>query len=237
VVQELARLATLIDARRRVLEWRDRHTLSATLALESAVASLNDRIDAIISEADWRDGWFQIDAFIEVRIDPVVRTAVERASRETLEQARRELGVLIDDLAIQAPVQTKADKSNSLTDFADAASSFAPIVGGFALAGATPALAITTVGGFLGLTTVSIVSWPVAIGLGGVAAAGIGLGLHRAAGMKQRQDKRLRRRVDDRIRAVVFGRDDSAPSARNTLIATIEAGSSAALKRLGDASS
>lgn len=185
--------------------WRDDYTLAAASVLNEVATDLIASFEDDIKAASWKDGLLGQKAFIarnvDLRIHEMARPLVDRI----ITRANEALARIVAHQAIWQYRPTDAPAGEEAFEgWQDVAVAAAPLAGGVATAVALPAMAVTTSAAFFGLVTTTVVSWPVVVGGGAVAAVGIVTGMINAGKIWDKTEVRLRRKVHDHVVATLL---------------------------------
>jgi hypothetical protein len=194
-----------IFGRHEIDEWRDEQVIGAAATINQLAADLTCAFVDELSSASWRDALIAQGRFISTRIAPQVRATSEPVVGAIIGRANAALKRIVEYQAVwhDSPrhLPEGEDPSAAIRDVAWAA---APLAGGVAAAATLPAMAITTSTAFFGLMTTTAISWPVVIGGGAFAGAGIATGVINTSRIWSKAEERLRRRVRDHVIAVLL---------------------------------
>jgi len=218
-------LETLMDllsifGRNEVDSWRDEWSGAAAISLSDLAASLISSFDAKIVSASWKDCLTAQRGFIATSIEPEVREHANLVVARVVAEANEALGHLAEYQTVwhDSPSSVEAPDQTASAAF-DIAMTAAPIAAGTAAAVALPAMAVSTTTAFLGLVTVTAISWPIVIGGGAVAGVALATGGFKLSGMKDRARHRLRTAVHHHVVATLIKSGEKHRSVLDQLIA------------------
>ncbi len=211
--------------------WRDDYTLAAASSLNEVAAGLIASFEEDLKAASWKDGLVGQNAFIARNVDPRIHEMARPLVDHIVARANEALARIVAHQAIWQYRPTDALEGESAFEgWQDVAVAAAPLAGGVATAVALPAMAVTTSAAFFGLVTTTVVSWPVVVGGGAVAAVGIGTGLINAGKIWDKTEARLRRKVHNHVVATLLV-GDRQPSVLEQLTDALAATAKEAKRR------
>lgn len=227
--------ASSIAERRSVLEWRDRHSIAAALALHRACQDAWPLIDARLAAASWHSVLTETDAFVTREIDPIVAGAVNESVQRLVRAAQPELDLIIEHhLALEATLGGTPVEADKLAGELDLIAGLVPILGGVGVAAALPSFAVVSGAVMFGMVATSAVSAPILLSGIAVAGAGLATGVLQTSRIKEKRIARMRDRVRKHIDVAVLDVTPQSvnPSLLARLTAGINAAASAALERI-----
>lgn len=230
--------AAAIGARREILDWRDRHTIAATLTIARACQDVRPEIEEKLAAITWRSALTEPDAFIAREIDPLVAGAVNDAARRAIAAAQTDLNRLVAHrLAAQGELSGTPEKDDKSARTLDLIAGLAPLMGGIGVAAAVPGMAVITGAAFFGLVATATVSPPILVGGMALAGAGIATGVLQTSRIKDKRTARIRARVTAHVDAAVLSTaaDQLAPSVLARLHHAITTAADTAIERINDA--
>jgi hypothetical protein len=185
--------------------WRDDYTLMAASSLNEVTGNLIASFEDDLETATWKDGLIGQNAFLANRVNPRIHEVARPLVDHIVQRANEALARIVAHQAIWQYRPTDAPAGEGAFEgWQDVAVAAAPLAGGVATAVALPAMAVTTSAAFFGLVTTTVVSWPIVVGGGAVAAVGIGTGLINAGKIWDKTEARLRRKVHDHVVATLL---------------------------------
>jgi len=185
--------------------WRDDYTLLAASSLNEVAAELIASFEEDLKGASWKDGLVGQNAFIARNVNPRIHGRARPLVDHIVARANEALARIVAHQALwQYRPADPPEGDGAFEGWQDIAVVAAPLAGGVATAIALPAMAVTTSAAFFGLVTTTVVSWPVVVGGGTVAAVGIGTGLINAGKIWDKTEARLRRKVHDHVVATLL---------------------------------
>lgn len=197
--------------------WCDDYTLMAASSLNEIAADLIASLENDLKAASWKDGLIGQSAFIARNVNPRIHEIARPLVDHIIARANEALARIVAHQAIWQYRPTDAiEGEGAFEGWQDVAVAAAPLAGGIATVVALPAMAVTTSAAFFGLVTTTVVSWPVVVGGGAVAAVGIGTGLMNVGKIWDKTEARLRRKVRDHVVTTLLV-GDRQPSALEQL--------------------
>lgn len=182
-------------------EWADEHTLMAARRLNRVAGELIDTFEAEAAQASLMQSFVTPDTFIRERIVPLLQARAAPVVAEIVGDANAALVALVGReanwAATDANDQDIPQVAGAGQDIAVAA---LPMAAGLATAAAVPLLAVSTTTAWFGLVTATVISWPVVLGGGVLAGAGVLTGAINSARLKEKAGKRLH----DQIRQFIL---------------------------------
>lgn len=227
--------ASSIAERRSVLEWRDRHSMAAALALHRACQDAWPLIDARLAAVSWHSVLTETDAFVTREIDPLVAGAVNEAVQRLLRDAQSELNNIIEHhLAVEATLGETPVDANKLASELDLIAGLAPILGGVGVAAALPSFAVVSGAVMFGMVATSAISAPILLTGIVVAGAGLATGALQTSRIKEKRTARMRVRVRSHIDSAVLDvtPQSASPSLLARLTTAIQTAAAGALERI-----
>lgn len=227
--------ASSIAERRSVLEWRDRHSMAAALALHRACQDAWPLIDARLAAVSWHSVLTETDAFVTREIDPIVAGAVNEAVQRLLRDAQSELNHIIEHhLEVEATLGETPVDANKLASELDLIAGLAPILGGVGVAAALPSFAVVSGAVMFGMVATSAISAPILLTGIVVAGAGLATGVLQTSRIKEKRTARMRVRVQSHIDSAVLDvtPESASPSLLARLTTAIQTAAAAALERI-----
>ena len=202
-----------IFGNRAIEEWRADYTLFAARTLNQVAADAITAVDSDLDSASWKDGLVSPAAFIRDRIVPKLRELTDPAAQMIIEEANRELAVLVEERAVwvRSP-EAMPEASGTLDGLQDIAAAAGPIAGGIAAVSVLPFAAVTTTTAWLGLVTATAVSWPVVVGIGSVAGIAIATGAVNSSRIWDKARVRLQSKVRKFITDTLIDGSTDTPS-------------------------
>jgi hypothetical protein len=198
----LVSLLNRVFASREIDRWAADQKLAAEQRLKQVAHDLLVSAEAEIAKVGLLDGLLGQSTFISDRIAPVVRTYAEPVASDILYNANLALpDIVVDNAQWQVQPEYAESPEAPFDGAKDILSAAVPLVGGAAGAVAVPFAAVTTTTALFGLVSFTAVSWPIVIGGGTLAAAGLVTGILNTGKLKYRTKVRLRERVQRFISA------------------------------------
>ena len=210
-------LATSMDLRRAVLDWRDKHGKNAELHLAREITSLHNALDEQISKMGYKDFFFTSGKFGRECLEPIYRDWVSREVTYVMNAAQKDLYAVVDRALEYSEHSTAMENSGHQGHYADIAIAASATAAGLAAIPAVATFSMTSAGGVLGLLGVTVASFPVI--LFGTAMVGLllALGGYKALGVRPRALSRYQKIVREKINKQVLGYDGSDDSVRHRL--------------------
>lgn len=198
---------------RAINEWCSDYTLFAARTLNQVAADSISSMESELEDATWKDGLISPTAFIRDKAVPKLRELAEPAAQMIIEEANRELAILVEQRAVwvRRPEATP-EAVGALDGFGDIAVAAGPIAGGIAAVSVLPFAAITTTTAWLGLVTTTAISWPVVVGVGSVAGIALATGAVNSSRLWDKTKFRLQGKVRKFITDTLIDGTTDTPS-------------------------
>lgn len=209
--------------RHEIDEWRDDASLAAAAVLNQAASDLLVALEPEIMKSSLVDSLIGVDAFIASRVSPLVRAVIEPIVTRLMEEANLRLGEIVEHQAVwydrpDAP----GPRPQALDGWQDMALAAGPLAGGAAIAVALPAMAISTTTTWLGLVTLTTISWPVVAIGGTIAGVAVATGAMNFAKIPDKARARLRIKVRDYVSGLIIDGSSEHPSIISRVIESID---------------
>jgi hypothetical protein len=221
-----------MNARRQILDWRDKWLLQIPVILARDLPQLLAVLDARIERISFRNT-FQTDKFIQQNVQPEYKRWAETKSREIINLATRELDLIIQkainyDHQVEEQIVTD-DSRHNVAELGVAVGST-----GIALLGApaVATLSVNSAGWGLGLLGATVISWPVALGGAAVLGTMAMFGGSRLATYKDKATSQLKESVERTVRSSVLGPSRESPSIKAMIQSHIKYSASFCLEEL-----
>ena len=208
-----AAYAEIAAFNRAIDEWCNDYTLFAARTLNQVAADAINNVESELDQATWKDGLVNPTAFIRDKVVPKIRELAEPAAQMIIEEANRELAVLVKQRAVwvRRPEATP-EASGALEGVQDIAVAAGPIAGGIAAVSVLPFAAITTTTAWLGLVTTTAISWPVVVGVSSVAGIALATGAVNSSRLWDKTKVRLQGKVRKFITDTLIDGTANTPS-------------------------
>jgi hypothetical protein len=197
----------------RIDQWASENILNAARVLNHAACEVIAEAEKEIEQVGWQESLTGQSKFISERIAPLVRSVAEPVALDIIADAN----ITLQDIVLEHAVWTRSPEYSEQPDGAfsgsyEVMSAAVPLAAGAAVASALPFAALTTTTALFGLVTTTVISWPVVVGGGAIAGAGIALGLLNTATLTDKLHARLRLRVRSFVLASLIEGDARNPS-------------------------
>lgn len=200
-----------IAMRREILEWQDRHSLDAEVALGRLWSDLRPQIAERLEEISWRSAIANPNAFIRSEIDPILAEKFTPKVQRLIEIARDDLASSVENtLELDHSIEAIEEGEEHLQAATDVLTGLMPLAGGLIMGASLPSLAIASGTAMFGLVATSTISMPLLLGGLALSGAAIATGAVKTSKLHALRTRRMLARIDRHVHYAILSRDTEA---------------------------
>ena len=201
----------MITHRRTIIEWRDRHSLDAELALCRFWSDFRPQIVEVVEEVSWRSAIVEPKAFIRREIDPLLAAGFGPRVEQLLTSARNDLQSIADTvIELDGAIAASDGEEDHFEAATDVLTGLMPLAGGLVMGASLPSLAVVSGTAMFGLVATSTLSLPILFG--GIAASGAALatGVVKTSDLHALRSRRMLARIDTHVRHAILSPEEDS---------------------------
>ncbi len=223
-----------IELRRAVLEWRDKHTVLATLTLNRRWQDLKPAIETKLEQVPWKSAIAAPTKYIKNEIDPLLAAELAPLAAKLVKDAHDDLSSVIEQqIEVDPAMADRSTDEHHLETAVDLLESLVPLAGGLAMGAALPSMAVVSGTAAFGLVATSTVSVPILAGGLAIAGLAVATGAVKANQLYALRSSRMKARVASHVEQALLSVDMNAahPSVLARIVGAYEDAAAIALQQ------